>query len=1047
MLSLNRYTLGFVALIGLTSASGGVVWHSKSANSSQTAPQASGQSVVKPLIRDQATAQARLVESYAKLPLSFEANQGQADGRVKFLSRGAGYELFLTGDDALLVLPNLKVDGQNAAGLPPAAVTTLAGRSMERGKSTARSATLRMRLIGANPHAIVTGLDELPGKVNYLIGNNPKKWHSNVSTYGRVKYHTVYPGVDLIYYGNQSGQLEYDFVIAPGADPKAITFVIEPHRENRTLHLDSHGDLVLQGDGKDIRFQKPIVYQQDSDGHRQYVEGRYLQNRKVEGFAISFSLPNYDRSKTLVIDPAIVYSTPLGTATADIFFNGTAGKGIAIFTESNTGHVYAYVSGQTCASNFPTVNPLQSVYEGGCDAFVTKFDPAASGAASVIFSTYLGGGDPSSGIAVDSAGNAYITGTTNSSNFPLMNAYQSTLKSASGNCGSGPPGSNAFLAKLSSDGSTLLYSTYFGGSLCDRGNAIALDSAGRAYIAGATNSPDLPVVNPFQGTLLSSNGNANAFAATFDTTRSGSASLLYSTYLGGTGGNNDLAALAVAVDASGAIHLAGSTGSANFPITKGFQTTQSGGFYAKLTPSGIGAGQLLYSTYLGGSYGVAVDSSGNAYVTGVAGWGDFPVITGLPASAEAGAPAGVFVAKINPSLAGSASLIYSTIVAPWAGNIVGGIAVDANGNAFITGAAYPGMPLVNPAQLSANGVMQSVNRGQTWGLLNNGLTDFPICALALDTSTSPRTLYAGTGSGTIFSSSDGGLNWNLVFQLPNFVPAGCSSFHTNYLGGGVNFLAVNPSIPSNVYAGTSVGVYQTTDRGITWNAFNDGLSSTDIEGLTFDGGTLYAGTPSGLYVLSPGATSWTETTLATAVGTIAVDPATTPHTLFTSSVSTGQCSSGAFRSTDGGNTWVALGNPNIPDCFGVVLTSFGVDTTTHPSTIYTYDAGLSDGGANGPSYYKSVDEGNTWSPITDAGVNDHRVPFYIDTTTVPSTIYASDSQNGIYKSVDGGNNWTLPFPNGPGITAMAADPTNTTPTLYGGEVPPFAVPLSMLVLG
>lgn len=253
-------------------------------------------------------------------------------------------------------------------------------------------------------------------------------------SYAKVRYNDVYPGVDLVYYGNQSGQLEYDFVIAPGGDLKAITLNVvediaafERAPQEAPLRLDSNGDLMLRGSGE-VRFQKPVVYQQDSQGRKHYIDGHYLLQATEPGIRnpnsrVSFEVADYDHEKPLIIDPAIAYST---------FLNGTtdlsSAVGIATFTDPGTRHVYAYVAGNTCASDFPAVNPEQPTYGGGCDAFVAKFDPSASGASSLIYSTYLGGSgnDAAAGVAVDSAGNAYVTGWTSSTNFPLRNAYQTT---------------------------------------------------------------------------------------------------------------------------------------------------------------------------------------------------------------------------------------------------------------------------------------------------------------------------------------------------------------------------------------------------------------------------------------------------------------------------------------------------------------------------------------------------------------------------------------------------------------------------------------------
>lgn len=1040
---------------------------------------------------------APFVETYGKLPLAFEVNEGQTDSRVKFLSRGGGYTLFLTESEAVLSLRKAESVAPTfrpaRAGLKSGTTKSVDNPTTDKRPQTSDS-VVRMKLAGANPNATATGINELPGKTNYFIGNDPKKWRTNVPTYAKVKYSGVYPGVDLVYYGNQSGQLEYDFVVAPGADPNVISINVGAVREppsplrngglvpdksargqeptKRAVHepplrLDPNGDLVLHSDGGEIRLQKPVVYQEpstvdssqltakDETRHlplatRHFLDGHYsldAQNR------IGFMVGGYDHSKPLVIDPAIAYSTLLGGTTGP-----TYARAIATYTDSSTGTVYAYVAGYTCASDFPTANPLHT-YGGACDGFVTKFDPAASGPASVVFSTYLGGGG-GAGIAVDSAGNAYVTGSTSSINFPTSNAYQATLKG----------GADAILTKLNADGSMLLYSTFFGGSGSDGASAIALDSAGRAYIAGGTSSPDLPTVNPYQafrGSLYTGNYTQNAFVAVLDTTKSGVASLVYATFLGGSGfeyyGDD---ALAVAVDTVGGIHVAGSTASQNFPTANGFQgcNTGQGAFYTKLNPLLSGSAQLVYSTCLGGvnpydvihdtAQGIAVDPAGNAYLTGSAFSGIFPTTPGAFQTQEVGLQP--WVAKINPSLAGSASLIYSTFLGQgppqWGHDSGNAVAVDSTGNAFVTGSAGPEIPLVNPVMGSTNGAFQSFNAGQTWTGLTQGLTEFPISALAVDASTSPRTLYAASAGGEfatdagVFASTDGGLNWTEVFHLSSpATPGFCNNGST---GPCIFALAIDPTTPSKVYVGTNEGVFKSSDRGATWSALNTGLTSTavqqGVEGLTFDvteiGGTvyatLYAGAPDGLYVLSPGAVSWSTTGLTgVEVQHIAIDPATTPHTIYTGSAgfSTfyGNSSGGSFRSTDGGTAWTEIAQYNASPQFSDIA----VDDSTSPATLFGYSIF-----PFGPYVWSSSDGGNTWNPLpSDPRVYGDGVPetIVLDTSTRPSTLYVQDPFNGIFRSADSGNTWSNVLSAGMG--AIALDPTTagpTPPTIYAATGAP-----------
>jgi hypothetical protein len=327
-----------------------------------------------PPVAETTPGQARLADAYGKLPLSFEANQGQTDRRVKFLSRSSGFALFLTGNEAVLALKKVNPERKQSPAVSPAS-----------GKRVSSDTTdfLWMRLIGANPPVRLSGVDELPGKSNYLVGNDAAKWQTNVATYGKVKYEDVYPGVNLIYYGNQR-RLEYDFVVAPGAIPKLIRLRF---RGVKKLRIDDHGTLVLETQEGKVRFDRPEVYQ-ELDGRKRAVAARYaLRGRRT----VAFEVGNYDRARPLVIDPVLIFST---------YLNGS--EGIAADSLGN-----AYVTGTTESTDFPTVNAIQSSLAGPSDAFITKINPSGS---ALVYSTYLGGsgGDGGAGIAVDSSGNAYV---------------------------------------------------------------------------------------------------------------------------------------------------------------------------------------------------------------------------------------------------------------------------------------------------------------------------------------------------------------------------------------------------------------------------------------------------------------------------------------------------------------------------------------------------------------------------------------------------------------------------------------------------------------
>lgn len=423
------------------------------------------------------SAKARLAKNFGKLPLSFEANQGESERQVKFLARGSGYTLFLTANAAVL---NLGRAGQRSR--PPA--------------------VLRMKLVGANPSPEISGLDELPGRSNYFIGNDPKKWRANVPAYAKLRYRNTYPGVDLVYYGNQQ-QLEYDFVVAPGADPRAITLDLAG-RERTHLEIAGNGDLVIPTSGGEVRFHKPVIYQADERSARHSIDGNW---RLKSGSQVGFEVADYDRGKPLVIDPVLSYSTYLGGRDDDF------GYTLAIDSAGN-----AHVLGNTASPDFPTVNPLQSTNHGTENAFVAELNAAGT---AFLYSTYLGGSgvDFASFLALDKAGDVYITGRVGSKDFPTTpGAFQTKIKGHT----------NTFITKLNSSGSALIYSTYLGGTTDDQSNSIAVDPSGNAYIAGWTTSVDYPVTpGAFQTTY---GGIRDAFVTELN---AAGTALVYSTFLGG----------------------------------------------------------------------------------------------------------------------------------------------------------------------------------------------------------------------------------------------------------------------------------------------------------------------------------------------------------------------------------------------------------------------------------------------------------------------------------------------------------------------------------
>ena len=610
--------------------------------------------------------QARVNEAYGKLPLSFEANKGQTDPHVKFLSRGNSYSLFLTDSGAVLALAKKQKPASGKTVRAKSVKQMLAEESSGASRKST-SAVLRMKLLGAQSSPKVTGQEKLPGKVNYFIGSDPAKWRTDVATYAKVRYHQVYPGIDLVYYGNQ-GQLEYDFVVAPGGDPARVRLGFEGARKMR---VDRQGDLLLETTSGPVRWQKPVVYQ-ETEGVRTRIEGNYLLR---SGHQASFEVGDYDPTKPLIIDPTLVYSTYLGGIRGN-------GSGIAVDSLGN-----AYVTGSTSSSSFPTtVGAFQTANAGGNDAFVTKLNADGTG---LDYSTYLGGSDndQASKIAVDSLGNAYVTGNTSSTDFPTTAGALQTA-----NAGGSAFGGDAFVTKLNASGTGLLYSTYLGGSGDELGSGIAVDSLGNAYVTGNTSSTDFPTT---AGALQTANAGGSAFGGDAFVTKlnADGTGLEYSTYLGGS--DNDFGR-SIAVDSLGSAYVTGSTSSTNFPTTVGaFQTANAGvgdAFVTKLNAAGTG---IDYSTYLGGSKddfasSIAVDSLGNAYVTGQTRSSNFPTTVGAFQPVGFTFPINVpFVTKLNASGTG---LLYSTYLGGGNGSTGSGIAVDSLGSAYVTGSTLAGFP-------------------------------------------------------------------------------------------------------------------------------------------------------------------------------------------------------------------------------------------------------------------------------------------------------------------------------------------------------------------
>lgn len=1175
-------------------------------------------------------AKTRIAGHFARLPLSFEINKGQIDQSVKFLSHGPGYDLFLTTNEAVL-----RVEKPRA---------TQVDKLKEPGPdaNVREGSVVRLKLLGANAAAQSEGEDELPGKVNYFIGNDPAKWRRNIPTYRRVQFREIYPGIDVVYYGNQR-ELEYDFVVAAGADPKLIRFTVEGADQ---IRLDKSGKLLLSLKHGEVSLNKPVIYQLDENGNRREVKGTYV----VNGNEVKFKLARFDSSKQLVIDPVLSYSTLLGSGGND------NGSGIAVDSQGS-----AYVTGTTDSPGFPTTSgAFKSVSNRG-GAFVTKLDPTGS---TLIYSTYLSANESNTsglGIAVDSAGNAYVTGSTSGSDFPIVNGlktnsnffkttdaaaswtnqnsglngivsalavapsapntiyataadsfYRSTdggttwikatgtnlpssnftdamlvdptnasvvyighifglfkttdsgnnwiavnsppltntsvfsivfdpstpstmyvgtrtgvfkstdsgstwiaqnnfgipgtpnvhalaidptapltlyagtfgnglFKSTNGggvwtamNNGMGggnpanvsavaidpansstiytghgdTPGSgginksidgaaswtpltngvpnagvhaivatpsavyaainsngvikttnggsswtnsisglwstsvislvkdpsnaavlyagtigigspDAFVTKLNSSGSGLLFSTLLGGTKDETGHGIAVDGSGNISVVGQTNSLNFPVANAVRSTVTFNGNCATGFVTKFNPAVP---SYTFSTYLGG--GQCDLAS-SVATDSSGNIYVTGRTGSADFPTANAFQPALAGpqlifdAFATKLTP----AGSFIYSTYLGGAtgsdtgFGIATDSSGNAYLTGSTTSTDFPTMNPIHGS-NGGSNGDVFVTKLNSQ--GSA-LVYSTYLGGTGFEMGRGIAVDAANNAYVTG------------------ITDSV--------------EFPVVAGALRTK-SP-----------LYKSTDGATNW--------------SNDNYGFTASSITTLVIDPVQPSTLYAGTTTGVFKSTNGGRTWTAINNGLTTRNVTALVIDPSTpstLYVAishflSGSGVYKSVDGGGTWNlrkNGIVGTELVSLAIDPVT-PNTLY---VGVGCCAPGShiFKTTNGADSWSPAGSspPFVP-------ASLVIDPLNH-TTLYAADA-VSPG-----AVYKSTDSAATWQNLGLGGSSFRSVAVSPHTAGL---VYAGSDQ-GLFRSVDGGINWSA-IPNRAG--KIVFDPVSSS-TVY-----------------
>ena len=653
------------------------------------------------------------VSARLALPLCFEPSSLEAEAPSNFIARGPNYQFMVTAGQAQFIFSQ-----------PQTSTGSLSVRREARPVTGAAIRRVRLSFLGADPLATLSGSGELEGKANYLIGNRPDKWRTQVPLFSAVRVNGLYPGIALTYYGNQR-QLEYDFSIAAKADASAIALRFDGVDK---LSISTQGDLVLAVAGAELRQHKPIIYQ-IVHGVRHEVQGGYLL---LDARTVRFALGPYDHDWPLVIDPVFSYST---------YFGGNAGDtGLAVKVDSS-GSVY--LAGETLSTSFPPASsgtPFQSHLSGGTttgDAFVAKLDSTGS---KLIYFTYLGGSsdDGAYDLAIDAAGDAFVTGFTVSADFPTKNPIFGRI--------SGSPDPKfqvypveAFIAELNPTGSALVFSTYLGGSANDLGSAIALDPSGYIYVTGYTFSPDFPVANAIQSVL---GGNDDAFVAKLTP---GGGSIVYSTYLGGVSIDEGEG---ITADPAGYAYVAGYTASTNFPVSLGaFRTNLNGSgiavsvydaFVTRIAPDGK---SLAYSTYLGGSqndfgYRIALDAQGNAYVTGATQSADFPHTNSFGIALGNNGTNAINFDAFLTKLDISGTPVYTAQFGGTANDAGWDVAVDRDGRPFVIGITLStNFPVTHPFDL-----FRSTNSGGK-----------DIFVVAFDTNAAPvlYSAYLG-GSGDDF---------------------------------------------------------------------------------------------------------------------------------------------------------------------------------------------------------------------------------------------------------------------------------------------------------
>ena len=909
---------------------------------------------------------AQAFANYGKLPLSFEENRGQTDARVKFLSHGSDYSILLAPSEVLLNL-------QSA------------------GKARHRS-SIRIGFPGAKSSPVMAGGERQSAISSYFIGNDPAKWVKGAPNFARVHYRGLYPGVDLAFYGNQ-GQLEYDFVIAPGADPRAIRLAFDGVD---SMRIDGAGDLVVSTAAGEMRQHKPIVYQ-ESGGPRHTIDGRYvLQSHN----RVAFEVGRYDAREPLIIDPVLSFATYLGSPGDELDGISAAASqatypAIAVDAQGNV-YVTGYNGGTPFAGR--AISPLAGV---GTHVFVVKMNPTGT----LIYAVFFGGGltDVGGGIAVDSAGNAYVTGFTTSPNFPLT-ATTPPQNTFYGN--SSDP--NAFVTEVNAAGTELVYSIYLGGSGSFWGRAIAVDHSGNAYVTGtaaASGSTPFPLLNEISSTPSA------GFLTKVNT--GGSTGFAYSTYLpAGIG-------YGVAVDSSGDAYVTGSTGTASAPSpAQGYvlKVNNAGGTSGGYGPVLLGNSGATLQTV---GFGIALDSQNDVYATGMTNDPNFPQIYPQPGAAQTKYGGGLydgFALKLNSS----GGLVYGTYIGGLGSNLLpergSGIGVDAQGNAYVSGTTQCiGFPTVNAISGARNGgpavLMEGTVNGSSssWSPTTLAGPFDQVDALAFDPT--GATLYAGTSA---LNATGGG-----VYKLASGV--------WTHVGGetAIDAIAVDPNTPATIYATGSGHIYQTTNGGTSWTQLAQAVGTPAVIAIAKTSpSTVYVGASAEPIYSTNGGSSWSNPTTpppAGPVNALIVDP----NNLLTAYAGT---PFGVYQTTDGGLQWIAV-NTGLPTVSGgsatVAVTSLAINGSTR--TIYA---------VTGNGLFYTTNAGSSWQQAMLGQVASTPLLVAVD---AGNNVYVAFEGAGLATGTGGGTQtteWSSLTYNGltqNQILALAVPP-NSPGTAYAGMV-------------